>query len=429
MKKILTFCSFYLATSCLFAQSIQEISTAAGYQKQSFVNLAAGTEKLVNNNSWDIAFTVFGQQDAGVFINESAGTSMGQPQAAIELFDALTDDFSEQPDPALLVDYQLFNAEKTWSYGAFNERRNAGNPFDFGWGAYNPQTNQVVGNAVYVIKLRNGQYRKFKIESLSGTTYTFKYANLDGTNESTKSLNKADHNGKILAYFSFETGNPADVEPSGGFDLLYYRYITPLFDPGTIEYIPYAVTGILHGRGARVAEADGVNPNTVAFSDFQDSLKTELDGIGYDWKSFSGTAWSVDQDRVFFLKTAEGRVWKLQFIDFEGSSTGKTILEKTDLGIIAAVKNPGIPNLEVLAYPNPVVDQFTVSLDVPQELATEARLEVLAPDGRFATVVPNPLTGGFQVFQISANDWSAGTYVLQLRLPNQTVQLGKVVKF
>jgi hypothetical protein len=46
-----------------------------------------------------------------------------------------------------------------------------------------------------------------------------------------KTINEADHAGKTLAYFSLETGNMVDVEPaSGGFDLLYERYTTKLWD-------------------------------------------------------------------------------------------------------------------------------------------------------------------------------------------------------
>jgi hypothetical protein len=117
--------------SQLSAQSIQEISTGAGYRKQSYINLLAGTQKQVDNTSWDIAFTVYGQQDAGVFLNESAGSSMGQPLPQAILYDAQTTAFSDQPDPATLTDYRLFNTEKSWTYGAFNETRDPGDIFDY----------------------------------------------------------------------------------------------------------------------------------------------------------------------------------------------------------------------------------------------------------------------------------------------------------
>ncbi len=429
MKKIAAISFAICLTAAVSAQTTQEISTGAGYQKQSFVNLSAGTEKQVANTAWDLAFTVSGQQDAGVFINESSGSSMGQPLPLPEVYDALTDNFDDQPDPATILDFQLFNTEKSWAYGAFNERRNPDNALDYGWGEYNPQTGQVIGNAVYVVKLRNGQYRKVKVESLIGGIYTFRYANLDGTNEASKTINKADHAGKTLAYFNLETGQVADVEPaSGGFDLLYARYVTLLYEPGTMEYIPYYVTGILSGPGGAVAEADAVDPVTVAYADYQDSLRSELDVIGHDWKYFSGTAWSLDADRVFFLKTANDRVWKLYFVGFGGSITGTTTLEKTDLGVISAVQDPAALGMKSLTYPNPVQDQLTVSLDIPAALAQNAQLQVTDLQGRAVLIQSIVLKEGFQIFQAPAATWTSGMYLLKLQVADQTIDLGKILK-
>lgn len=429
MKKLALSIPAVLATALLSGQAIQEISTGTGYQKQSYVQLGTGAQKQVNNTAWDIAFTVFGQQDAGIFINESSGSSMGQALPVVELYYALTDDFSSEPDPVLLEELYLLNSEKSWQYGAFNELRDTTNLFDYGWGMYNFQTNQVVGNAVFVVKLRNGQYRKIKIESLIGSTYTFRYANLDGSNEVVKTLDKADHAGKTLAYFSFDTGNTVDVEPaSGGFDLLYCRYITPLLDPGSGGYIPYNVTGILHGPGVEVAKADGVDPASVSFGDYQDSLQTALDAIGYDWKTLVGTSWSLDDDRVYFVKTAENRVWKLHFIDFEGSATGTAVFEKTDLGIVSAVADPAALGLKALAYPNPVQHQLTLSLETPRSLGGAARFDLLDMQGKPVATFRETLREGFQVLEIPAAGWPAGVYTLRLTTGAQTLNLGKIVK-
>ena len=429
MKKIATILSAVCLTTAISAQTIQQISTGAGYQKQSFINLSAGTQKQVTNTTWDIAFTVYGSQDAGVFINESSGSSMGSPLPLIEIYDALSDNFSEQPDPAFLTDFQLLNTEKSWAYGAFNERRNPDDTLDLGWGVLDPQTGEVSGSSVYVLKLRNGEYRKIRIESLAGGVYTFRYANLDGTNELLKTINKADHAGKTLAYFSLETGATVNVEPStGGFDLIYCRYVTLLLDPGTLEYIPYYVTGVLSGPGAKVAEADGVDPLTVAYADYQDSLHTELDVIGHDWKFFDLSAWTVDADRVFFLKTANDRVWKLQFIAFGGSTTGNADLKKTDLGIISAGQDPAAVGLKAAIFPNPVQDQLTVSLDIPAALAQNGQLQVLDLQGRVILNSAVLLKEGFQVVQLPASTLTPGMYLLKLELPGQVISLGKIVK-
>jgi hypothetical protein len=429
MKKTATILFAVCLSAATSAQTIQQISTGAGYQKQAYINLSAGTQKQVTNTTWDIAFTVYGSQDAGVFINESSGSSMGSPLPLIEIYDALTDNFGDQPDPAFLTDFPLFNSEKSWANGAFNERRNPDDALDLGWGVLDPQTGEVTGNAVYVLKLRNGQYRKIRIESLAGGLYTFRYANLDGSNEVLKTIQKADHAGKTLAYFSLETGTTVNVEPTtGGFDLLYCRYVAQLLDPTTQEYIPYYVTGILSGPGAQVAEADGVDPLTVAYADYQDSLRTELDVIGHDWKFFDLSAWTVDADRVFFLKTAGDRVWKLHFVAFGGSTSGNADLEKTDLGIISAVQDPAALGLKAAVYPNPVQDQLTVSLDIPAALAQDGQLQVIDLQGRVVLHSAVLLKEGFQVVQLQAGNLVPGMYLLELQLPGQVISLGKILK-
>lgn len=428
MKKSTLFFAALLCTGTIFSQTFQEISVGAGYQKQSFIKLSGDSETQANNTSWDIAFSVFGFQDGGIFINESAGTSMGQPQPSPEVYYALTDNFDEQPDPTALEDFPLFNAEASWANGAFNEVRDTLNGLDYGWGEYNFITHQIVGTSVYVIKLRDGSYRKFKVESLAGSTYTFKYANLDGTNLITQTINKADHAGKTLAYFSFDSGSTVAVEPDGGFDLLYCRYITPLFDPGSMTYLAYPVTGVLTGEGVQVAKADGVNPETVAYTAYQDSLQTRLDVIGYDWKTFTGAAWTLDLDRVFFVKTADDHVWKVQFVDFEGSSTGVAVLTKEDLGVISAVQNPAAIGMKAMMYPNPVQERLLVSLDIPAGLGKDAQLLVTDMSGRLVAQHATTLNEGFSVLELPAQTWATGAYVLHLKIGAQEVNLGKVIK-
>lgn len=429
MKKIATIGFLMGLTAAISAQTTQEISTGSGYQLLSFVNLTEGTEHQAANTAWDIAFTVFGQTDGGVFINEGSASSMGSPLPTMEVYDALTDNFNEEPDPASVVDFYLLNTEKSWTNGAFNERRNPDDALDYGWGTYDPQTGAILGNAVYVLKLRNGQYRKIKIESLLNGIYTFKYAELDGSNEVTKTINKADHAGKTLAYFSLTTNAVVDIEPStGGFDLLYCRYITLLLDPTTQEYIPYYVTGVLTGHDTQVAEADGVNPATVAYADYKDSLRSELDIMGHDWKYFSGSAWSIDADRVFFLKAADDRVWKLRFTGFGGSFTGTTVLEKTDLGLFLAVHDPASSGLKVALYPNPVQEHLTLALDIPAGIEPAAQLEVLDLQGRVVLRQAVALQTGFQVFEPEINGLVPGTYFLNLQLTDRAIHLGKISK-
>lgn len=421
---------FVFSFSFLFAeaQTFQEVTIGTGYQQQSFIDISAGTEAQIANDSWDIAFTIAGQQDAGIFINESGGFSMGMELSRIFLYDAGTTDFDAVLDPATLVDAELLNDERSWSYGAFNATRMPGNFLDFGWGQYNPGAMQVTGDKVFVLKLRDGSYKKIQIQSLVGLTYNFRYANLDGSDLQTKSITKSDYPGKTLAYFSFATNTAVDVEPNIDFDLIYARFVTLALDINSQNYQQYLVTGFLQGPGTTIAKVVNIDPATVTFDGNRDTLKTVLNTIGHDWKVFTGTAWMIESDRVYFVKTKDDNLWKLKFIDFEGSSTGVTVFEKTDLGEFVSVKSPQELGLKTLLFPNPVENQLNISLDAPAGLDSDAVLQVLDMNGRLVLDNAINIQSGVQVLQVPATNWNAGLYQVRLLTKNAEIKLGNVVK-
>lgn len=427
MQKFFT--SILCLTTVIFlqAQNFQEISTGPGYNKQSFIKLSDGSQKQVNNDAWDLAFTAFGFQDAGIFINESSGSSMGQNLPLTELYYALTDDFNSTIDLEAIKDYKYLNSEASWNFGAFNEVRDTLNPFDFGWGVYQPASNRVIGNKVYVLKLRNGEYRKIKIESLTGTTYTLKYAKLDGSGEVTKTLNKlTDNKGQKLIFFSFTTNETVDVLPTGGFDLMYCRYISIAKDPNGTIVQQYNVTGVLTGPGILTAEADGVNPTTVTYTDYTDKLSTKTDVIGYDWKTLTGISWVLDSDKVFFVKTTDNHMWRLHFIDFEGSSTGTAVMDKTDLGLFSSSND--LVGIQTGIFPNPVDDQLILSLDITEATANDINIDITNINGQIVAnrVVKNH--EGLKVFDISTRDWNKGIYLVRISNGPNQISTKKIVK-
>ena len=274
-----------------------------------------------------------------------------------------------------------------------------------------PAAQRVEGDRVYVLKLRNGNYKKIKIESLIGTTYTFKYSNLDGTDVVTKTINKAPVNANKLVYFSFTTNDVVDIIPVGGYDLFYGRYISLARDPnGTVEQ-QYNVTGILSGPGVQVAAAKGIDPNTVSLQDYADKFSSKTDVIGYDWKTLVGTSWALAKDQAFFVKTSDKRVWKIVIIDFEGSATGNAAFIKTDLGISS---NKELLDVETSISPNPADDQIFVSLDTKDILAKDLKVDVIDHIGKH--IYSNNMEGisGFNVLTINTSDWNKGLYLVKI---------------
>ncbi|MBK8517588.1 MAG: T9SS type A sorting domain-containing protein [Saprospiraceae bacterium] len=425
MQKLSTFIAFLATITTVTSQSFQQISTGTGYNKQSYIKLIDGSQKQISNDAWDLAFTAFGFQDAGIFINESSGSTQGQNLPLTELYYAKTDDFNASVKLDSIQDQKFLNSEESWNYGALNELRNRTNPFDYGWGLYNPSNNSVKGNKVFVIKLRNGEYRKLIIESLIGTTYNLKYAKLDGTGEVTKSLNKVtDNKGQKLMYFSFSTNNTVDVLPVGGFDLMYGRYISLAQDPNGTIVQQYNVTGVLTGPGILTAKATGVNPATVSYNDYKDNMSTVTDIIGFDWKTLSGTSWVIDDKRVFFVKTADNKVWKLRFIDFEGSATGNAVFEKTELGTSSVSELAGV-NTGI--FPNPVENELVVSLEVE---TGAGQLNVNVTDITGKSMVTQYVNGQnrFNALSFDTSEWNKGIYLVRISNTAGHSLVKKVVK-
>lgn len=405
MKTYFTLLWAGLCALPLLAQFDQP-AVGASYANGTFYRLSDGATTSHAHTEWDLAFAV-APQDAGVFFNEGVASMA----TGLELYLTAAADFGTV-DTAGMV--QVYNPEISWSEGAFNAVKDPENAFDFGWGGYDLNTHEVNGNRVFVIKMRTGDYKKLEVQQLAGGTYTFRYANLDGSEEVTETITKADYAGKTLAYYSMATGGTVDLEPDN-WDLLFTRYYTPLDAGGTS--LEYVVTGVLTNAGVEVAQAEGVDPVNVSYQDYAGSYSDTLTTIGHDWKDINLQTfqWEIVYDRVYFVKTPENELWRVQFLDFEGSSTGITTLEKTFETTITSTTET-IPGLNSVAlFPNPVDDQLNVAIewDLPR-FETTAR--ITNAQGRLLEVFRLPIDQGLNVKTITADQWPAGTYFLQIDL-------------
>ncbi|NBC06859.1 MAG: T9SS type A sorting domain-containing protein [Bacteroidetes bacterium] len=410
MKQQLLF--FFLFAACFQLQAqFAEVSYGPGYTQQVFYDLGSQEAVSVDDAAWDIAFTAQGLQDAGVFLNEAA--SSDENDSALELY--LVPD--KAYDETLTEDHlgeRLYNNEQNWQYGAFNAMRTAGDPFDYGWGSYNPATMSVEGTQLFALKLRDGSFRKLEISALDGTSYQVRHAAFDGSGEVSFSVDKSNHQDTGLVFYSLTSNEVVtEIPATGDWDLMFTRYTTPL-DDGQGNILNYLLTGTLSGAGVEVAQADGIDPATVEFDAYRDSLQSALDVIGYDWKSFdlNTFSWSLPLDRVYFVKTAEGEVYKLQFIDFEGSSTGVAVFEQTDLGITNTIEESSIVN-DFTVFPNPVRDVATIGLTLEQ--TTRARMQLFSANGQQVWAAEAQFPAGFQAKELNLSHLPGGTYYLSIQ--------------
>ena len=164
MKKLVyLILSIFISQQIGFAQEeIDQPSVGPSYQDHTFYRIKDGNAVSFKHSSWDIAFGI-GTFNLGVFINEGVGLSFQSPFPEVELYSTLATDFANV-DTAEIT--RIYNDDVSWAEGAFNHVKEPGDPSDYGWGTYDFQTHQVNGARVFVIKLRNGSYKKIDLSFL-----------------------------------------------------------------------------------------------------------------------------------------------------------------------------------------------------------------------------------------------------------------------
>lgn len=368
-----------LLSQIALGQTTDQLSVGANYINASFYNIADGTQTSISHTAWDIAFEV-DLRGAAIHVNEGVASSFSSPLPQVELYYSGRTDFAIADTTGAV---RIYNPETSWSVGAFNTIASPTNPFDFGWGEYDPTTHTLNGSRIFFVKIRSGVMKKIQIQSMAGGIYTFRYADLDGNNELIQTINKADFPNKTLAYYSLENDEILDLEPTN-WDILFTRYSTPL-DDGQGGIIEYTVTGILHNVGVQVAVADDIDPQSISFTDYSEQYSDTISTIGYDWKEFDFQGgWVLDEERVYFVKTATDSIYRLQFIDFEGSSTGTATFQSTfEAELVNSTSiNEVFPTVKV--YPNPVTDFVQIDFTATETL-DEATIELVNNLGQRVT--------------------------------------------
>ncbi len=415
MNKIITLTVLLAASCTLNAQTSDQISTGTGYTKFAYYKLSDGSSQQVPNDAWDIAFSNLGPQAAGIFINESTSSSMGQTILGMEAYDPFVFDFSETINPAdISPEYQLFNPEASWAEGAFNTVADSLDPTDFGWGAYDAGQSKILGNRVFVLVLRNGEYRKIFFDEYDGTQFSFRVANLDGSNMTTHTVSTSPGNGSPVVYFSLGA-NGANVVTPKGWDLVFCRYVA-ILDAGG-DLVPYFVTGLLSADSVQVARANNVNPATVDYTAYLDSFSNRLDVINHDWKFFDlSQGWFVVNNRAYFVKTPNNNLYKLVFTAFGGSTNGTATVQRTYLGQLSAAHDLPAGIGEALVYPNPSADLLYLSFTT--DAPAPAVLRLLNSAGQTVWTGNAQTQTGLNVLQIDRLPaLPGGTYVLHVQLP------------
>lgn len=413
--------SCLLTTASLHAQSVNEVvSVGPSYSSEAYYDMEDGLVKTAPLNEWDIAFQINGFSSA-IATNGGTGVRLYLvPEKGVEDFGTAID------TTGLSASWTAwYNSATTWDMGAFN----LGSDYEtgnFGWGAYNMVTHTVSGTALYVIILPDGTAKQIMIDGLLSGTYSFSYANLDGTGKTTASIKKSDYAGKNFGYYSISQGTAVDHEPPAeNWDLVFGKYITWIAaGPGGV--VPYVVTGVRANTGVMVAEVETTTPATepkpVVDEDYTDTITM----IGHDWKTFAGGGYTM-RNVVYFVKDQEGNIYRLYFTNFAGAETGNIGFTKENLSV-SSVTDAEQTVAQFGIYPNIVEkgNSFNVVFSVERPIA-DAQLRLFDATGREVYSATPGTSVGLRQIPVNA-DLPSGAYTATLDVDGKRMSNRVIVR-
>ena len=342
----------------------------------------------VPNNDWDIAFNLQP-------MNSSIRTNDGM---GVELYSYNYGDTSSwnniNTGTIQMVTNPMYNSDSNWSLGAF-DRNQLGHP-DYGWGVYNMTTHEVIGDSIFIIKTVSGNWKKLVIEKLATGIYTFRYANLDGSNQIVQSINKSNYPGKNFIYYSLDQDLIQDREPlSSDWDITFTKYSTDY--PTQQGTMPYSVTGVLQNNGIEVAEANNIaSPGTYTNYNGH-SFLTDINEIGYDWKyyDFASGSYLLDPNTCFFVKDYANNVYRIVFTAFGGSATGDIEFNAQLVSSTPVLESSFVSAFSI--YPNPSSTHVTITYEISSKcpevsvydlIGKKVYHQKLSSDTYAATIIP-----------------------------------------
>ncbi|MCU0370147.1 MAG: hypothetical protein MUC31_01925 [Bacteroidales bacterium] len=327
LKPVIFILLVFLSTSCFKEDEKIEphdpgdvktvtIGLTNDYRYQVYFDLGSGEQVSQNlKKTWDLGFES-SEKGWKIILNSSnfmVAAASGQT------------DFTMPSDTAGL----------TWNFDA-----SSGNPdsLAFGtWVGFIPSdSTKVYSNEIFIIdrgydeagNLRG--LRKVVFQEVDDSSYTFRYANLDGSHENTFTVMKDPS--VNYACFSFdEGGKQLSIEPPKlDWDLVFTQYTTLLYTNEGDPY-PYLLTGVLNNSAGIEVAQDTLYDFSSIDLDIAGSLvfTDALDEIGYDWKDVVGDVGSGSVSYViveglnYVVKDMEGYYYKLRFISFYNNSGEK----------------------------------------------------------------------------------------------------------
>jgi hypothetical protein len=376
------------------------VTMGPGYANEVYYSMENGIVSTYPRDNWDIAFRT-------MIMSSSIITNDGMNVMLYTYPKADTSGWATVDTSGWETWMPMYNGVDDWENGAFGINATGG--LDFGWGVYNVSNHVITGDSLYVIRLRDGSFRKLWIEAKKAVEnlYDFRYANIDGTGEQMVSLNCSDYITKEFVGYSLEDGTIVDFQPErSSWDLVFTKYIAPE-PPDTV----YNFMGIESNADVFTEEFYHVGPDFTGWNTTDwDSTKI---GIGHDWKTFTGTGWLLTDSLAYFVKNKTGDIFKMVITAYEGSSTGKIVFKRARVARVGIEHQ--MPGNGLRIYPNPATDRIHVGLpDDPGEIT----LELMDLSGR--TLFTEKLASTGKPFVMNTSTLRAGIYLVKVTAGSHT---------
>lgn len=294
---------------------LDSLVSGPGYANDVYYSLKNGVVLTRSKSEWDLAFATI-SRSVSIIINSGNKDSLFVWQGGD------ISDFNDAAIPDISRNLATSFTDSSWyNYSAFEQNIVPDNVYDAGWGIYNSNTHDVVGDSVYILKLTDGSYKKIAILQRSGTThdFVFKIADL-AADAPYDSITIASDNypTKNYVYYSAISKQVIDREP----DKTTWDFVFTKYDSKQVGYP--LVTGLLSNESvgsAKLSDADStISYNLVTFSKV-------IGNIGFDWKHFNGTSYDI-VNHFYYVKTNDSEYYRIKLKSFDFSN-GKTIFEKT----------------------------------------------------------------------------------------------------
>lgn len=406
------------------AQIVKEDTVFYGpaYQNAIFYSFQNGEVKSTPYNQWHLAFDLEGFS-ATVRVNGGFDVFLYELPGDETAYASITD------TNGLSGWTQVYDPDFTWDEGAFNE--GSSHP-DYGWGLYDgppannspAATHNVYGKKAFVVQFPDSTFKKLKIDSLiGGNMWHLTYADLDGSNEVSTTINKNDYPDRVLVYYSLKTDQILDLEPAAGtWDIVFAKYLEDQYNSSFGSGANQSVTGVLTNEGLKVGVANQVS---IAEADPDDYPRNEsISGIGYAWKQLNSMfQWYTPDSLSYFVETVSGDVYQLWFTNFTTGSQGAnsecafafkldTVVTPNDTNATGLTANELNSN-DVQVYPVPVSGLLNIALSA--NVAEDATISLMDVSGRilYSTEV-NDVAGTVTQIDMSELGVQPGFYLVNL---------------